>query len=171
MSSVVRFLFELASLKNVPRSGWLKLGIDEPESVAEHSFLTAAIAFILAYMETKNLDVASKVCAAALFHDAHETRTLDLHKLARRYVKVDEEKARKDVFNFEGGEEIIKLVKEYEDLVKDADKLELLIQAKIYSKNYDSMFYVRDLKFKTKSAKILAEKIREADERWWREVE
>ncbi len=171
MSSVAKFLFEVLSLKNIPRSGWLKLGIKDPESVAEHSFMTAVISFILAYMETGSVEEASKVTVAALFHDAHETRTLDLHKLARRYVSVDEERAKKEMFDFEAGKEILELVNRYKDFVKDADKLELLLQAKAYSKNYDSMFYTRDVKFKTDSAKKLAEEILNSDERWWRDLE
>src|SRR4051812_40383386 len=38
MAGIATFLFEAGHLKNVPRSGWLLLGMAQPESIAEHSF-------------------------------------------------------------------------------------------------------------------------------------
>ncbi|MCS7130781.1 MAG: HD domain-containing protein, partial [Archaeoglobaceae archaeon] len=43
MEDLVKFIHEVGSLKLTPRSGWLKIGIEFPESVAEHSFRTAII--------------------------------------------------------------------------------------------------------------------------------
>ena len=46
--------------KRVKRSGWWVAGIDDPESVAEHSYRTALLGYILASLEgadpTKNRD-------------------------------------------------------------------------------------------------------------------
>ena len=48
MRGVAEFIEKAERLKLIPRSGWLKIGIKSPESVAEHSFRTALIKFILA---------------------------------------------------------------------------------------------------------------------------
>ncbi len=174
MQEIVDFLFEAGILKLIPRSGWFKIGIKNPESVAEHSFRTALIAFILAYLETKDFNVASKACFLGLIHDLNEARTLDLHKLSRRYVEVDFEGVLKEQLEMlpkELVKEIDKL-EELKDLVKDADKLELLLQAKEYSEVYPSaMEYTKNLEFKTKIAKKLAEMIMQADHRWWLKLE
>jgi len=42
LAGVAAYLFEIGSLKNLPRAGWLRLGVPLPESVAEHSFRVAS---------------------------------------------------------------------------------------------------------------------------------
>ncbi len=171
MDSIVRFLFEIGSLKLIPRSGWFKIGIKNPESVAEHCFRTAIIASIIAFFETGDIDKAFKACFFGLIHDLGESRTLDLHRLSRRYVEI-----RRDALS----DQLDMLPDEFKkvrtddvmDFVRDADKIELLLQAKEYSETYPSaMEYTKSLNFKTKTAKILAEKIRKSDHRWWLRLE
>ena len=87
MEELVHFLFEAGHLKNVDRSGWWLLGNKNPESVAEHSFRCTILGYILAKLE--NVD-ASKVLMMCLFHDVHETRTNDLHKVVQKYINLDE---------------------------------------------------------------------------------
>lgn len=168
MEKIVRFLFEAGSLKLVPRSGWLKIGIREPESVAEHSFRTALVAFIIAKVETGDENKAMKAAFFALIHDLHESRTLDLHRVAKRYTTVDSEKVRREqlkVLEIEEGEDV-------KDFVEDADKIELLLQAKEYSEQFPSaMIYAKKLEFKTNTANKLAELIRKSDHRWWLDFE
>ncbi len=174
MQEIVDFLFESGILKLIPRSGWFKIGIKYPESVAEHSFRTALIAFILAYLETKDFDKACKACLLGLIHDLNEARTLDLHKLSRKYVKVDFDEVLREQLKMLPKElvEEIERIEELKDFVKDADKLELLLQAKEYSEVYPSaMEYTRNLKFKTEAAKKLAELIKQTDHRWWLKLE
>jgi|Deesub1362B_J571_1020462.scaffolds.fasta_scaffold00140_11 putative hydrolase of HD superfamily len=162
---MARFIFEMCSMKNVPRSGWFKVGIDNPESVAEHSFLTAIIAYFIAREEGCD---PFKAAFAALLHDSHESRTLDLHRLAKRYVEVDEERARREQTK---GLELPDF-SDVEKVVRDADKLELLVQAKIYSRKCkDAMKYVENLDFETETGKRLEKVIREIDDRWWLEFE
>jgi len=168
MEKIVRFLFESGSLKLVPRSGWLKIGIKEPESVAEHSFRTALIAYIITKIETSDENKAMRAAFFALIHDLHESRTLDLHRVAKRYASVDSEKVRKEqlkVLDVEEDEELKKYV-------EDADKLELLLQAKEYSEQFPSaMIYVEKLEFRSDTAKKLADIIRKSDHRWWLDFE
>jgi putative hydrolase of HD superfamily len=172
---LVDLLFEAGILKLIPRSGWFKIGIKNPESVAEHSFRTALIAFVLAFLETKDFDKACRACMLGLIHDLSESRTLDLHKLSRRYVEVDFDEVLREQLQqlpAEAREEIERSMNELRDFVKDADKLELLLQAKEYSEVYPSaMEYTKNLEFKTETAKEIAEKIRKADHRWWMKFE
>jgi len=174
MQEIVDFLFESGILKLIPRSGWFKIGIKDPESVAEHSFRTALISFIIAYLETKDFDKACKACLLGLIHDLNEARTLDLHKLSRRYVEVDFDEVLREQLKMLPKElaEKIERLEELNDFVKDADKLELLLQAKEYSEVYPSaMEYTKNLEFKTETAKKLAEIIKQSDHRWWLKLE
>lgn len=172
MDDIVKLLFEMGVLKLVPRSGWFKVGIKEPESVAEHTFRTALLAFIVARDETSDLDTALRAAFLGLIHDLHESRTLDLHKVAKRYTSVDSEQVIKEQMNILGLEEEIGSMEHLQHYVEDADKLELLLQAKEYSEQYPSaMIYTENLEFETKTAKKLAERIRESDHRWWLDFE
>ena len=60
MNNIAKYLYEVGQLKRVKRSGWWMAGIADPESVAEHSFRTALLGYILASLEgadpTKNRD-------------------------------------------------------------------------------------------------------------------
>ena len=174
MQEIVDFLFEVGMLKLIPRSGWFKVGIRYPESVAEHSFRTALMAFLITYFETGDFDKACKAGVLGLIHDLNEARTLDLHKLSRKYVNVDES-VLKEQLKILPKELRNKIEKEFEELevfVKDADRLELLFQAKEYSEVYPSaMEYTKNLKFETETAKRLAEVARSSDHRWWLKLE
>ncbi|MET1124992.1 MAG: HD family hydrolase [Archaeoglobaceae archaeon] len=160
---IVSFIHEVGALKLTPRSGWLKLGIKLPESVAEHSFRTAIIAMILA-IESGEEERAFKACAAALLHDLHEARTTDLHKVAKSYVEVNEDKARREQqpFSFD--------FSDVEKFVRDADKLELAFQAVEYSRLVgDAMEFAEGLEFETEAARrIYGELMKRRDPRWWK---
>ncbi|MCD4751007.1 MAG: HD domain-containing protein [Thermoanaerobaculales bacterium] len=84
MRSIVNFLFEIGHLKRVPRSGWGFTGVSHPESVAEHSYRTAVIGFILGLVSGVD---AERVAILCLFHDIEEARTSDLHRLAKSYLE------------------------------------------------------------------------------------
>ncbi len=170
--SLAKFLFELASLKNIPRSGWLKLNIKFPESVAEHSFLTGIIAFFIGLKEFKDVNEASKVAVAALLHDCHEARTLDLHKLAKKYVEVDEEKAIEEQLDFDEGRILRDLMRDYGKIVRDADRIELYIQSRIYADICkDAQIYGEKIELETESGKEILEQLKNTDHRWWLEFE
>ena len=94
--SIVKYIFEAGMLKRTARSGWWAENIKNPESVADHSFRTALIAFFLAKMEGAD---AERICTAAVFHDMTEARLGDMNKITARYmiVKDDlENKVQKD---------------------------------------------------------------------------
>ncbi|MCX8172523.1 MAG: HD domain-containing protein [Archaeoglobaceae archaeon] len=164
MEDIVKFIHEVGSLKLTPRSGWLKIGIENPESVADHSFRTAMIAFLLAKKSGENLENCLKSAFLALIHDLHETRTTDLHRIAKRYVKIDNEKLEDEMMDFS----LESL--DVEKYVEDADKLELAFQAVEYSvKNKFALEYAENLEFKTEIAKDIYKLLmRRMDPRWWR---
>ncbi|MEM4156339.1 MAG: HD domain-containing protein, partial [Archaeoglobaceae archaeon] len=161
---LVKLIHEVGSLKLTPRSGWLKIGIEPPESVAEHSFRTAIIAFLLAKKSGENLENCLRSAFLGLIHDLHEARTMDLHKIAKRYVKIDEEKLENDLARFEVDPMGI------EKYVEDADRLELAFQAVEYSVNNKfAIEFAKNLEFKTEIAKEIYTKLMERmDPRWWR---
>lgn len=75
VSVVVRFL----RLKALYRQGWLRNGIGESqcESVADHSFSTALLAWIMARETRPDLD-ANRVLQLALLHEAGEVLVGDI---------------------------------------------------------------------------------------------
>lgn len=85
------FFAEIGQLKRVKRSGWWTVGITDGESVADHSFRCAVIAFCLA--EKEGCD-PYKAAVIGLLNDLHESRINDLHKVAHRYVNVREAEKR-----------------------------------------------------------------------------
>ncbi len=138
LANIARFIFELGQLKRTPRSGWLKLGVNNPESVADHSFRTAAIGFLLGKLEGEN---PYEVAGYCLFHDTAETRTLDLDWLAQNYLKKEDYISSNVITDQLSGlpEELKgsleKLLdrsdrsKNLEQVARDADLLELIFQA------------------------------------------
>ncbi len=167
MEDVVKFIHEAGSLKLVPRSGWLKLGIKFPESVAEHSFRTALIAFILALKSGESAETAYKAATAAVFHDLHEARTMDLHRIAQRYVDVDEERAAEDQLSWMNVELDFSDV---EDYLRDADKLELAFQAVEYAEqSKHALKFAENIELKTEVAREIYRVLMERKNPvWWR---
>ncbi len=167
MDDVVKFIHEVGSLKLTPRSGWLKLGIRLPESVADHSFRTAIIAFVLAIKSGESFEKACKAATATLFHDLHETRTMDLHKIAQRYVSCDEEKAKKDQLSWMEFQPDFSDVEVY---VRDADKLELAFQAVEYEEQSKyAIKFAENVELETEVArKIYAVLMKRKDPVWWK---
>ena len=59
MKALINFLFEVGMLKKTPRTGYQFLGSGQ-ESVAEHSFLTAVLGYLLSRHETDTSERFSK---------------------------------------------------------------------------------------------------------------
>ena len=75
VEGILEFLKNVGKLKSIPRTGWVESGIQEPESVADHSFRTAVLAMLLA--DLQGLD-SGKASNMALLHDLAEALTGDL---------------------------------------------------------------------------------------------
>jgi putative hydrolase of HD superfamily len=151
LQAVVQLLLESATLKRMPRVGWAMRGVPYVESVAEHSFGVVLVALALvdilrdgAEPEEPGLD-AEKVLIMALLHDLAEVRLTDLPASAVRLIP-EEVKSRAEaqalagmLAPLPGAERLRVLWQEFEDrsspegrLVRDADKLEMMIQCLRY---------------------------------------
>jgi putative hydrolases of HD superfamily len=177
MKSAVKFLFEVGMLKKTPRTGYQFLGTGG-ESVADHSFRTAVIGYVLA-SQVPEAD-QNKVVLMCLFHDFHEARTGDHNYVNKRYVQVDEDRAVRDLSkDLEFGKEITEVTREFNEvatlearLSKDADQLDLILELKEqkdlgnpYAKEWLSYAVKR---LRTENAKNMALEILSTDStEWW----
>ena len=184
MEELVHFLFETGHLKNVDRSGWWLFGNKNPESVAEHSFRCTILGYVLAKLEGVD---ASKVIMMCLFHDVHETRTNDLHKVVQKYINLEEagDKATHDQLEplkDSEGNEIVDALSELtnqestESMVAvDADILECAMQAREYQvQGYDAAVDWLDRandRLKCESSKKLLSILKQSDpNEWWKKL-
>jgi 5'-deoxynucleotidase YfbR-like HD superfamily hydrolase len=139
-AALAAFGYELGVLKRIRRAGWWHAGVRDPESVAEHSMRVAQLAAIIAAEEGADPVRASFL---ALWHDTQETRTGDLPHTASGYLdKPDPRRITADQtasLPAAAQATIRAAVDEYESqqsaearCAKDADKLEMLLQAVEY---------------------------------------
>ena len=75
MKNTLKFLTEVNKLKEIPRTGWVLMGVKNPESVAGHTFRVAIIAWLMSEKAGLNVERAIKI---ALFHDLAEVYTGDI---------------------------------------------------------------------------------------------
>ena len=141
---VLDFFKIAANLKNIPRQGWIdKLSIDDPESVADHSYSMAMMSMVISDLE--NYD-SEKILKMALLHDLAESKIGD-------YTPEQIDKEKKIELENSAFKEIVKnlpdiiksqylqIWKEYQENVSDEskiihqlDRLEMVLQAKKYQK-------------------------------------
>ncbi|MEV0897924.1 HD domain-containing protein [Actinoplanes sp. NPDC049802] len=135
--AIAAFGYELGLLKRVRRTGWWHAGVRDPESVAEHTMRTAQLAALIAAEEGAD---PARAAFLALWHDTQETRTGDLPHTAGRYLaKPDPRQITADQTGQlpdRSRDTVRAAVDEYESrqtlealCAKDADKLEMLLQA------------------------------------------
>jgi len=168
---ILKFIFELGMLKKIKHEGWRVAGVSNLESVADHSLRAAQLAYVLAKME--RYKDPKEVCTMLVFHDIGECRVGDIHKLANRYISVDEEGAVKDQLENLGkkiSDEILSFWKQFEYksteagiIAKDADLLEQAITAKEYLElGYKTENWIDNVEtlIQTKSAKDLIKILR-----------
>ncbi len=135
MKNIINLLFEANILKEIPRSGYQFLGAGK-ESIAEHTFTTVMIAFVMSKIE-KDVD-ALKLISMCLVHDLPEARTGDLNTVHKQYVSANESRAVRDtVKNLPFGASIADLIQEFNtgktreaQLAHDADQLALILDLK-----------------------------------------
>ena len=89
MKEIVKFLYEVGMLKRKKHEGYALAGVPylEMPSIAEHSFRTAVIGYVLARLES--YEDPYKVVAMCVFHDIEETRIPDINKVANRATLYD----------------------------------------------------------------------------------
>ena len=151
--ALVALFLETTILKRVPRAGWFQRGVPQVESVAEHSFGVAFLALALADVVNSEPDrdvdagllELEKVMGMALLHDLAEVRLTDLPASA---VQLIPGSTKSQAEASAVGELLAPLPtagrwkalwQEFEDqsspegkLVRDADKLEMMVQCLRY---------------------------------------
>ena len=142
----IDFLTLLGRLKRTPRTGWVRKGVDRPESVADHMYRMGAMALVAGRVEGLDMERCMKL---ALVHDMAEALVGDItpfdgvtkeEKHAREVAAVEEMKGA--LGGAAAGEEFQRIWLEYEhcstpeaQLVKDFDKLEMILQALEYERD------------------------------------
>ncbi len=141
----LQLLLEARRLKSVPRIGWVMRGVPNAESVADHSFGVAFISLILAELVEHPLDKA-KLLTLALIHDLAESVVSDLPAPATGYFPSNAKRKAEERVLAEllsrlphRAEQWYNWWQEFESgtspegrLVRDADRLDMLIQAYVY---------------------------------------
>tara|TARA_B100001750_G_scaffold101048_1_gene79902 strand:- start:934 stop:1458 length:525 start_codon:yes stop_codon:yes gene_type:complete len=141
------FFFQIAGLKKLPRSGWkIKLGLNNSESVAEHSYMMSVMAMVLS--DLKSVD-SEKVIKMSILHDWAESKIGDFMPDEIGYDKKSELENYAMMEILESLPQSIQsnykklwdefLVRETPEsrLVHELDRLEMALQAKIYEKEAD----------------------------------
>ena len=139
---ILDFLKTAVNLKKISRQGWIdKLSLDNPESVADHSYSMAIMGMVIS--DLQNYD-SEKIIKMILLHDLAESKIGD-------HTPEQLSKEKKNKLENNAFDEIIKnlpdLIKlqylqiwqEYQEnnspeskIVHQIDKLEMVLQAKIY---------------------------------------
>lgn len=181
--NTIDFLSICGKLKQTKRTGWTKYKeiTSRVESVADHSFRIALMAFVFGLQqeedkEEKVLDV-QKLVTMALVHDIAESIVGDItphcgiSKEEKNTLEVEAMEKLKETLGDVAGETIETLWLEYENgssrearVVKELDKLEMLLQASEYENEYKDVdlteFYSScDGSFKTENGKRWVEEI------------
>lgn len=146
MNDELHSLLEWFDLKDERRTGWVLRNVDSPESVAAHTWGTAALCLLFA--EREDVD-RERAVAMALLHDLGEARTGDVATRAedgRQTVDAPQKEAAERsavtdlVDPFETGE-LLALWEEYEAretptarFVKDMDLIDSCLQALKYER-------------------------------------
>ena len=143
---ILDFFKTAANLKKISRQGWIdKLSLENPESVADHSYSMAIMSMVIS--DLKKYD-SEKILKMVLLHDLAESKIGDYTP-----EQLDKEKKNKleDNAFHEIIEELPNLIKiqylqiwqEYQQntsleskIVHQMDRLEMTLQAKIYQKEY-----------------------------------
>lgn len=164
-------------LCKTPRSGYQFLGSGR-ESVAEHVLRTVFIGYALCKINPA-LDEL-RVLKMCVLHDLPEARTGDMNYVNKKYVKVDEEKAVRELTeNLFFGGDIRQAIDEFNAketmearIARDADQIALILQLKEYgdlgNKYSDEWIEYALQRLSTEEGKTLAARIIQTDSsHWW----
>ena len=145
MSNYLDFLELCGKLKTTKRTGWVRSGVDLPESIAEHMHRVALFGFLIPKSQGIDNDRLIKM---GLVHDLAEAVAGDITPhcgVSREEKEKLEREGLARMCSFlpkETGEEISRLWEEYEageseeaKICHEIDKLEMVLQAHEYEKN------------------------------------
>ena len=141
---ILDFFKTAVNLKNIARQGWIdKLSIENPESVADHSYSMAIMGMVISDLE--NYD-SEKILKMILLHDLAESKIGDYtpNQISKENKTKIENNAYDEIINMlpdaiklQYGEiwgEYQKQESPESKIVYQIDKLEMVLQAKMYQK-------------------------------------
>lgn len=137
------FFYLASELKKIPRKGWIsKVGIKNPESVADHSYVTAIMAMVFSDSNKLNTE---KILKMSLLHDLAETITGDFTpgEISKEDKQIVENEAMRKILSTlpvdlanqynKTWEEYLQAETKESILLHEIDKLEMAVQAIKYS--------------------------------------
>jgi putative hydrolase of HD superfamily len=142
LQNLIKFLEITGILKQTERTGWIDVGVYQPESVADHTFRTTFLCMLYADMET--LDTL-KLVRMALIHDFPEAVIGDLTPSQKTTETKEKEKtAINQILSLlpkKQRETYLAVWNEYQEgktkeakAVRQLEKIEMALQAKEYQK-------------------------------------
>jgi len=174
---IINLVFEAAVVKRLQRTGWQILG-DNEEGVGEHTFMTSVIAYFLGKQLGANMET---ILVMSVFHDFHEARTGDLDKISKFYMKRDQDKANRDIF--EGvDDELLQTLDVYEKretqeakIVYEANVLAFLVELKLLIEKGNThakeWFDANLTRLRIPEAVALAKELAGTDSQdWWKTI-
>ena len=177
MDNIANFLFETGMLNKTPRSGYQFLGSGK-ESVAEHTLRTVFVGYTLCKTDTSLNEL--RVLKMCVFHDLPEARTGDMNYVNKKYVKVDEEEAVRELTeDLPFGSDIKASIDEFNRqetkealIARDADQIALILQLKEYgdlgNKYAEEWINFAMQRLSTEAGKKLAQRVIKTDSsNWW----
>lgn len=140
--SFLRLFSRVERLERFPRTGWLASGVQQPESVAAHSWEVTVVALWLAEHVEAEVDI-ERVLRTALLHDIGEAMLTDLPRPVKELVggdAVDQaEGAAVEAILGQLGESWSGAVEAYREqsspearLVKAADRIQMMAKSLSY---------------------------------------
>ena len=169
-------VFEAGMLRKTPRTGYQFLGTGS-ENVAEHSFRTALIGFVLARLAGAD---PFRTMAMCLFHDLHEARTGDFNYVNKLYNACESRRALADALAGTGlTATVLPLHDELEDaatlearLAQDADQIDLIANLKeeldLGNRYAGAWIEAAMARLRTDAGRELATALAETDHaEWW----
>lgn len=185
---ILEIMCEMSSLSKMPRIGWVLAGVNNAESISDHCFETALLAYFLSKNINQKVDMG-KIMMMALFHEVGETRLSDLPRRAKPYVKKFKKEGEKNISIDVLGdyaEEINTILDEFEEkktlearLTEAAEELQIIFKSLIYAKenNGDMSEYRQDvaaydslgIEMADAISKIIGEKLNDylGDKTYW----
>ena len=167
---ILDFFKNALNLKNISRQGWIdKLSMEHPESVADHSYSMAIMGMVISDLE--NYD-SEKMLKMILLHDLAESKIGDF--TPDQISKDKKEKIENNAYDeiIDTLPDSIKLQygtiwEEYQNqespesiIIHQIDKLEMVLQAKMYQKGGASLEVVESF-FKSAESEITHPKLKE----------
>ena len=141
---ILDFFKTAINLKKIHRQGWIdKLSIPKPESVADHSYSMSIMCMVISDLGNYNTE---KILKMALLHDLAESKIGDYtpNQIAiEKKTEIENNAFIKIIGELPGTIKLqyLEIWKEYQEnnspeskLVHQIDRLEMILQAKLYQK-------------------------------------